>query len=175
LAATNVAAQLDPALTRPGRLDLKLLLSAPNRKGAEQILRCYLGNELPCTATVDELIQPLLGSIYSPRSPYAQLATVKLNDGRQLSITARELISGAMLEGLVRRASREAAVREAESGRAGGLSATDLAQALDAELLGITSLLSPMNVKSYVRSIPHDAHPVDVRTTTSGRGAYVRI
>ena len=104
-----------------------------------------------------------------------QVPEVKLNDGRQLTIAARELISGAMLEGLVRRASRDAAVREADSGAQDGIRAADLAHSLDEELRGITSLLSPLNVKSYVRSIPHDGHPVDVRSTMGPRGAYVRM
>ena len=40
---TNRADSLDPGLTRPGRLDLKLTVPRPNRRAAECILRRYLG------------------------------------------------------------------------------------------------------------------------------------
>lgn len=173
MAATNRPDQLDPGLTRPGRLDLKLTIPPPNRRAADHILRRYLGEDMPCCGTVDELLDPLLSALYSPRSPYAQLATVKLSDGRTPTIGARELISGAMLEGVVRRAAIDAALRESQTGQP-GISREDLSLALEEELVGMTSLLSPGNVKSYVATIPQDAHPVDVRVTITRRGGYVR-
>jgi proteasome-associated ATPase len=174
IAATNRADQLDPGLTRPGRLSLKMTVPPPNRRAAECILRRYLGDGLPIVGPIDELALPLVSAIYSPRGAYAELATVKLSDGRQLSASARELVSGATLEHVVRQAAEAAAAREVESGRADGITGEDLAEALDGELSSVARLLSPANVKAYVRSIPSDSHPVDVRTTLGRRGLHVR-
>jgi proteasome-associated ATPase len=174
IAATNRADQLDPGLTRPGRLSLKLTVPSPNRREAESILRRYLGEGLPLVGPIDELVLPLVSAIYSPRGAYAELATVKLSDGRQLSVSARELVSGATLEHVVRQAAEAAAAREVESGRADGVTAEDLTEALDGELSSVARLLSPANVKAYVRSISNDSHPVDVRTTLGRRGLFVR-
>jgi hypothetical protein len=75
---------------------------------------------------------------------------------------------------VVQQAAEAAAGREAASGVADGITADDLAEALDVELSTTVGLLSPANVKAYVRSIPSDSHPVDVRTSIGRRGLYVR-
>jgi proteasome-associated ATPase len=175
IAATNRADQLDPALLRPGRLDLKLSVPFPSRSGADAILRGYLGRGLPLSAPISELITPLISSLYAPRGAYASVATVKLSDGRQLTVRGRELVSGAVLEAIVRRASQAAASREADSGRSSGIVGDDLACSLEAELESTARLLSPANVKNYVLSIPQDAHPVEVTPAHFGQRRYVRL
>ena len=45
LAATNRADTLDPALTRPGRFDRRIVVAAPDRAGREEILRLYLAGK----------------------------------------------------------------------------------------------------------------------------------
>jgi proteasome-associated ATPase len=174
IAATNRADQLDPGLTRPGRLDLKLTVPRPNRRAAECILRRYLGGGRPLAAAVDELAPPLVSAVYSPRGPYAELATVKLSDGRQLPVSGRELVSGAALEHVVGQAATAAAWREAQSGQADGITAGDLAEALGRELTTTAGLLTPANVKAYVRSIPQDSHPVDVRLAAGRTGVLMQ-
>jgi len=52
IAATNHAAVLDKALTRPGRFDLKIAVHNPDVKGREQILNLYLG-KIRCGVDVD--------------------------------------------------------------------------------------------------------------------------
>jgi cell division protease FtsH len=41
IAATNRADMLDPAITRPGRLDRKVEVPNPDRRGREQILAVH--------------------------------------------------------------------------------------------------------------------------------------
>lgn len=43
LAATNFPESLDPALTRPGRFDMKVVVPRPDVKGRQEILDLYLG------------------------------------------------------------------------------------------------------------------------------------
>jgi proteasome-associated ATPase len=174
IAATNRADQLDPGLTRPGRLDLKLTIPPPNRRAAECVFRLYLSNGLPLAAPVDELVGPLVGSLYSPRSVYAELATVKSSDGRELTVGAPQLVSGALLKHVVQQAALAAAVRAAAGGPDCGVTADDLAAALDSEIASTAALLAPANVKAYVRSIPEDSHPVAVRLAAARRGSYLR-
>lgn len=46
MAATNRADVLDPALTRPGRLDRKIMVTTPDRKGREDILKLYAKDKI---------------------------------------------------------------------------------------------------------------------------------
>ncbi|MBX7168099.1 MAG: AAA family ATPase [Pirellulales bacterium] len=170
LAATNRAALLDPAVTRPGRFDLKLTIPAPNRRTAEAILRHYLTGR-PVEGTTDLLVAPLMSRLFSPNSPFAELVTVKLSDGRQIVVPGRELISGAMLENVCARAAEAAAVREIETGRDDAVTGDDLLLALETELVAVARLLSPANAKAYLQRIPQDAHPVDVRTNSTATRA----
>ena len=55
LAATNRVDVLDPALTRPGRFDRKVVVPLPDAKGREKILRIHT-REVPLSAGVDLLV-----------------------------------------------------------------------------------------------------------------------
>ncbi len=177
LYATNVAHTLDPAFLRPGRTDEKIEIPTPNRRAAQAILRCYLGRGLPLDGPiddVDELVVPLLSRLFTPNGDFAEVAQVKLNDGRRLPVAGHQLLSGAMLENVVNIAAQQAAVREAATGQE-GLTEEDLGLALESELVSAVSLLAPNNVKSYIRSVPQDAQPIAVDPLlTSPTSTYVR-
>ena len=55
LAATNRADILDPAITRPGRLDLKINVPAPDRRGRERIFEVHSSGK-PIATDVDFLV-----------------------------------------------------------------------------------------------------------------------
>ncbi|HKI32437.1 MAG TPA: AAA family ATPase [Gemmataceae bacterium] len=176
IGATNRADILDAGLVRPGRLgDLRLRIPPPSRGAARAILGRYLGNGLPLAGDLESLVEGLLSRIYSPRGEYGELARVGLRDGRKLTVGGRDLVSGAMLENLVRSAAEEAADREAQTGH-GGVSEDDLIAALDRELRGAAALLSPGNVRGYVPRLPQDVDPVAVEPLARGAGtaAYAR-
>ena len=173
MAATNRASLLDPGLTRPGRFDYKLTIPPPNRRAAELILRRYL-ESCPLAEPLDELVAPMVHRLFSPRGPYSELVAVRLSDGRRLVIHGRELLSGAMLENVVRRAAEGAAVRQVETGNEQAVMADDLTVSLDEELTSTAGLLAPANVKSYIASIPQDAHAVEVRLVPTVGSTYVR-
>jgi proteasome-associated ATPase len=170
IGATNRADMLDNGLVRPGRLgDVKIRVPAPNRLGARAILARYLGGGLPLVGDQGALVEGLLSRVYSPRGEYAELARVTLRDGRKAPVGGRDVISGAMLENVVRVAAEEAADREAQTGAA-GITEADLAAALDAELRGAARLLTPINVRSYVTRLPQDVDPVAVEPLGRGPG-----
>jgi hypothetical protein len=112
--------------------------------------------------------------LFAANGVYAEVAQVKLSDGRRLPVAGRQLLSGAMLENVVNRAAQQAAVRESEGGQE-GVTDEDLALALESELVSAVSLLAPGNVKAYVKSIPQDAQPIAVDPLlTSCESSYVR-
>ncbi|MGH7169129.1 MAG: AAA family ATPase, partial [Gemmataceae bacterium] len=168
LGATNRADVLDPGLIRPGRLgDVKIRIPAPNRSAAQAILHRYLGDDMPLSADARQLVGVLLSRIYSERGEYAELARVSLRDGSKVMVRGRDLVSGAMLENVVRVAAEQAADREARIG-VGGISEDDVTQALDRELRGVARLLTPANVRGYVMRLPQDIDPVAVEVLNRG-------
>jgi proteasome-associated ATPase len=176
IGATNRADILDPGLIRPGRLgDVKIRVPAPNRAAAQAILGRYLGDGMPLAGDGRQLVGTLLSRVYSERGDYAELAQVTLRDGRKVMVRGRDLVSGAMLENVVRVAAEAAADREARTG-VGGVTEDDLTQALDRELRGVTGLLSPANVRGYVTRLPQDVDPVAVEVLARGPAlaTYVR-
>lgn len=176
IGATNRADVLDNGLVRPGRLgDVRLRIPAPSRQAARAILTRYLGNGLPMAGEVGPLVEVILSRVYSPRGEYAEMARVTLRDGRKVSIAGHDLVNGAMLENVVRVAAEEAAEREALTGSV-GLTEADLTSAVDRELLGLATLLTPANVRTYVGRLPQDVDPVAVEPVagSGGRAGYVR-
>jgi proteasome-associated ATPase len=166
--ATNRADILDAGLLRPGRLgDVRVRIPGPNRQASRAILTRYLGGGLPVAGDVSSLVEVLLSRLFSPRGEYAELARVTLRDGRKVPVGGRDLVSGAMLENLVRVAAEEAADREAQTGAA-GVTEADLAAALDRELRGAAGLLTPQNVRGYVPRLPQDVDPVAVEPLACG-------
>ncbi len=169
IGATNRADILDPGLIRPGRLgDIKIRVPAPNRAAAQAILGRYLVG-LPVCGETAALVQSLLSRLYSERGEYAELAKAKLRDGSMVVLRGRDLVSGAVLENVVRNAAEEAADREARGGAA-GITEDDLAQSLDRELRGVAALLTPANVRGYVTRLPGDVDPVAVEVLARGPG-----
>jgi proteasome-associated ATPase len=159
--ATNRADVLDPGLLRPGRLgDVKIRVPSPNRASAGAILRRYL-RDLPLAGESECLVGVLLSKLYADRGEYTEVARVALRDGTRITVRGRDLVSGAVLENVVRTAAEETADREARGG-AGGVGEDDLVAALDREMRSSAGLLSPGNVRGYVTRLPQDRDPVGV-------------
>src|SRR5262249_49565898 len=154
----------------PGRLgDVKIRIPPPNRHGARAILNRYLGDSIPLDGERETLVEGMLSRVYSPKNEYAELARVTLRDGRKVPVGGRDLVSGALLENIIRIAAEEAADREAQTG-ASGVTEMDLVAALDQELRGAATLLTPFNVRSYVPRLPQDVDPVAVEQLGRGPG-----
>jgi proteasome-associated ATPase len=172
--ATNRADILDPGLVRPGRLgDLKIRLPAPGRAASGAILRRYLA-DVPVAGEPERVLAVLLSRLYGERAAYAEVARVSLRDGSKVAVRGRDLVSGAVLENVVRLAAEEAAEREARSGTPGGVTEDDLTQALDRELRAAAALLTPANVRSYVQRLPQDRDPVGVEALALAPTRYAR-
>ena len=67
IGASNRIDMIDPAVLRPGRLDVKIRVERPKAAQAAQIIRHYLTDDLPLVPGVDAkaLIGVLVSDIYS--------------------------------------------------------------------------------------------------------------
>jgi proteasome-associated ATPase len=118
---------IDPAVLRSGRIDRKIKVGRPGRKDAEEILRVYLTADLPYAAKdaavsgkddetpVSHVVDGLLENLFE-RSQENRVLAIRLRNGRREILYRRDLLSGAVLAGIVRRAKERAIERAIQAG-----------------------------------------------------------
>lgn len=131
--ATNREDMLDPALLRPGRLDVKVRIRRPDRAGSEEILALYLTEQVPLSeaelalhdgdreATARALRTAAAEEIFRTDSLTALLELTD-EDGTVTQLHRGDLVSGAALRNIVDRAKR-AAIKRLLAGGVRGLDA----------------------------------------------------
>ncbi len=141
--ASNRADLIDPAILRPGRIDRKIKVNRPNKRGAQEIYRIYLTDDLPYDATllaaaestgaaIEALIARLIEKQFAKREEN-RLLEVTLRSGRKEALYRSDVISGAIIASIVERAKAMAIKRAIVSGKDEGISETDLEVAFNAE------------------------------------------
>lgn len=125
--ATNRPDTLDPAVVRDGRIDRRIKVTRPSREDARAIVSRLLTSrptatdqETLVTATIDALYDKSL-ALYHVRKH------TTVNQG--VPMTLGHIVNGAMLAGIVDRATSEAMHREL-SGAAGGVTDADMREAV---------------------------------------------
>lgn len=121
--ATNRPDMLDPAVTREGRIDRKIVLRRPTRAEAEAIAVIHLRNK----PVADEgLPASLAGLLFAEDRVVADFG-----EGRVILL--RDHASGALIEGIVDKAATRAILRDITSGKraVSGITIDDLAFAVD--------------------------------------------
>mgnify|MGYP003351406117 FL=1 len=144
IGATNREDLIDPAILRPGRLDVKIKIERPNAEAAQQIFQRYLHEGLPVS---EDVVRDLGGGEVNKAISAMIESTVQEmyrvdDDNRFLEVTYRggdkevlyfkDFASGAMIENIVRRAKKSAVKREIAGG-ARGLVLDDLLQSIRQE------------------------------------------
>ena len=143
--ASNRADMIDPAILRPGRIDRKIKVSRPTKKGSEEIYRIYLTPDLPLDPAlvhehgedkqkaIDAILAQVIDSQFSQREENRFLE-VTLRSGRHEYLHRGDLVSGAIIAGIVERA-KETAIKRAISapGEPTGLTIKDFVDALRTE------------------------------------------
>lgn len=114
IGATNREELIDPAILRPGRLDIKIRIDRPDYDSARDILGLYIREDLPLTQDRDTLIQAGLDALFADR-PYVHLQLV---DGEH-TLHYRDFISGAMIANVVDRAKKQAIKDVVDNGGTG--------------------------------------------------------
>jgi hypothetical protein len=78
-------------------------------------------------------------------------------------VSARDLVSGAVIAKIARAAVERACVREVETGEA-GVASSDLLAAIDAEFESAVRTLTPGNCRRHLEDLPQDVDVVRVDT-----------
>ena len=147
IGASNREDMIDPAILRPGRLDVKIRVNRPDAAAAEEILARHLTADLPLDpaeltahggdreATAASLRRIVIEALYARNDATAVLEiteahTVSGTSTRILHLA--DLTSGAMLAAIVSRA-KTASIKDELAGGAGGLNAARLRSAVKTE------------------------------------------
>lgn len=129
IGATNREELIDPAILRPGRLDIKIRVSRPNKDEAKDILARYITDGVPLAAPRHELIDATADAMFAPR-PFVRLELV---DGSAETLHYSDFVSGAMIANVVDRA-KKLAIKDHLSGvSTAGVTADHLRQAVREE------------------------------------------
>lgn len=147
IGASNREDMIDPAILRPGRLDVKIRINRPDAAAAEEILARHLTADLPLApaelaahggdreATAASLRRVVIETLYARNDATAVL---EITEAHAVSGTSTrilhlaDLTSGAMLAAIVSRA-KTASIKDELAGGQGGLSAARLRSAVETE------------------------------------------
>ena len=123
IGASNREDLIDPAILRPGRLDVKIKIERPNEEAAMQIFSRYLTPDLPLAEdeirdrgggdadkAVRAMIEVTVDEMYADAEPN-QFLEVTYQNGDKEIMYFRDFASGAMIENIVRRAKKLAIKR----------------------------------------------------------------
>ena len=129
IGATNREDLIDPAILRPGRLDVKIRIDRPDEAAARQIFARYLTTDVPIAASevarlgnldkaVSEMINITVSQMYVKNDSNRFLEVTYQNGDREV-LYFRDFASGAMIENIVRRAKKLAIKRVLAKGERG--------------------------------------------------------
>ncbi|MGA0878065.1 MAG: proteasome ATPase [Ilumatobacteraceae bacterium] len=142
IGATNREDLIDPAILRPGRLDVKIKIDRPNALAARQVFARYLTDEIPIasseirtagslTTAIASMIDTAVESMYREDELNRFLEVTYANGDREI-LYFKDFASGAMIENIVRRA-KKLAIKRLIAGGEGGIAATDLLDSIRQE------------------------------------------
>lgn len=133
IGATNREDLIDPAILRPGRLDVKIKIERPNAKAAAQIFAQYLTDEIPIAAgfSVPDMIERTVAEMYRDDEAN-QFLEVTYQNGDKEILYYKDFSSGAMIENIVRRA-KKLAIKRVIAGGERGVCTQDLLDSIKQE------------------------------------------
>jgi proteasome-associated ATPase len=133
IGATNREDLIDPAILRPGRLDVKIKIERPDANSAKQIFARYLTDEIPIAPgeLVPEMIDRTVAEMYRDDAANRFLEVTYQNGDKEI-LYYKDFASGAMIENIVRRA-KKLAIKRVIGGGARGVCTDDLLASIKQE------------------------------------------
>jgi proteasome-associated ATPase len=198
IGASNRQDLIDPAVLRPGRLDLKIKVNRPDEAAAKEIFGKYLTPKLPLHESILErygedrdkacagVIQTLIEKMYSTGEDNKFLEVTYAKGEREI-FYFKDFASGAMIESIVARSKRHAVKRFIEEG-VRGIKIEDLIESVREEFKeneDLPNTTNPddwarisgrkgeriINVRTLITGMERKEHSIE--TVSSGQGQYL--
>jgi proteasome-associated ATPase len=179
IGASNRQDLIDPAVLRPGRLDLKVKVHRPEKPGALQIFTKYLTTDLPFSedatkkygpdpkAIVRGIVEETVESMYAENEENKFLEVTYAKGEREI-FYFKDFSSGAMLKNIVDRAKKRA-VKRAISGGDEGVRIADMLESVREEFKENEDLPNTTNPDDWARiSGRKGERIINVRTLITG-------
>ena len=162
IGATNREDLIDPAILRPGRLDVKIKIERPDAVAAAHIFERYLHEGLPLDEhyvrdagggdrhkAIAAMIEETVAEMYRV-DPDNRFLEVTYQGGDKEILFYKDFASGAMIENIVRRAKKHAVKREiAQAGS--GITVSDLLLSIREEYRENEDLPNTTNPDDWAR------------------------
>ncbi len=182
IGASNRQDLIDPAVLRPGRLDVKVKIPRPEKASARDIFARYLVGDLPFAkeeldrhaqdrhAVAAHLIDVTVEAMYAA-SEANRFLEVTYATGEKDVLHFKDFSSGALIEGVVSRAKKAAVKRAIRTGET-GLREEDFLRAIREEFKEHEDLPNTTNPDDWARIAGKKGEKiVHVRALTSGSEA----
>jgi len=179
IGASNRQDLIDPAVLRPGRLDLKVKVSRPDKPAAFEIFTKYFTPDLPLhptmvqrygadpAKTVDQMLRETIEKMYSTGDDNKFLEVTYAKGEREI-FYFKDFSSGAMIENIVARAKKMAVKRLIDAGDR-GIKIDDLHTAVRDEFKENEDLPNTTNPDDWARiSGRKGERIINVRTLITG-------
>ncbi|MDT0302715.1 proteasome ATPase [Streptomonospora wellingtoniae] len=180
IGASNREDMIDPAILRPGRLDVKIKIERPDAEAARDIFSKYITEDLPlheedlaehgssARATVDAMIQRVVERMYSESEENRFLEVTYANGDKDV-LYFKDFNSGAMIQNIVDRA-KKMAIKDFIDNTSRGIRVSHLMQACVDEFSENEDLPNTTNPDDWARiSGKKGERIVYIRTLVSGK------
>jgi proteasome-associated ATPase len=180
IGASNREDMIDPAILRPGRLDVKIKIERPDAEAARDIFSKYITAELPLhpddlaehggsrEATVEGMVQRVVERMYDETEENRFLEVTYSNGDKEV-LYFKDFNSGAMIQNIVDRAKKMAIKDFLDTGNK-GLRMTHLMSACVDEFKENEDLPNTTNPDDWARiSGKKGERIVYIRTLISGK------
>jgi proteasome-associated ATPase len=182
IGASNREDMIDPAILRPGRLDVKIKIERPDAEAAQDIFSKYLTETLPIhtddiaefagnrKACVDAMIQRVVERMYDETEENRFLEVTYANGDKE-TLYFKDFNSGAMIQNIVDRSKKSAIKSVLETGQP-GLRVQHLLDAIVDEFAENEDLPNTTNPDDWARiSGKKGERIVYIRTLVTGKNA----